>query len=604
MSGTTKKIDRAILAFFGSLKLSITLLIGFAVVFAISTIIYSGKGQEELLAGFYKSRWFALLSAVLCLNIVVCTFTTFSLKLKKIGPMITHAGFIVMMLGALVGSLTGVNGFITLSEGEGKDGFIDKNRGGRIELPFFLYLDDFILEKVKEPVKTLVLFSHFDEKESSVDVSPGITVKLKGLRATVLEDHPFTKLVKSVSETDQPTDPDKVALWLVAHGGGAIDSTLLIFPDIVKQPLLGNSLFASLETCGSLREALAGPGPASPRLGLLADGAESPVFVPFDRDAVIYWPGTEYSTKILRFFADFKLMDGNEIISASDEPNNPAVEIELIREGHEPETRWLFAKFPDFMDTHGEGGGVKLFFEYPAEAPGDAETTGSKGVRILLTDRDSVYAAWTEEGIQKTILLDGGGDAIFLGNSGIGLEVRKVARSLEVFDVRIPAENNNGEPALLVDLSRNEGTVHDTLWIAAGEALQTGGTGYGLFYGYNLPVKDFKSRLFIYERNGLAKAVSVESSAFPVFDGFAFSDSLTIEVNKPLVREGFYFYQASYDPENESWTGLQVKKNPGGGLLLAGFLILLAGVIFTFYVRPVIDKAVLSKRTVTGVYSK
>lgn len=53
----------------------------------------------------------------------------------------------------------------------------------------------------------------------------------------------------------------------------------------------------------------------------------------------------------------------------------------------------------------------------------------------------------------------------------------------------------------------------------------------------------------------------------------------TIEVNDPLRYKGYTFYQASYDPEENRWTGLQVVKDPGVGIIYIGFIMLMGGVV-------------------------
>lgn len=53
----------------------------------------------------------------------------------------------------------------------------------------------------------------------------------------------------------------------------------------------------------------------------------------------------------------------------------------------------------------------------------------------------------------------------------------------------------------------------------------------------------------------------------------------TIEVNKPLVVDGYKLYQYSYDKDNRQWSGILVKKDPGVWVVYAGYLILICGVL-------------------------
>ncbi|MDP2912640.1 MAG: cytochrome c biogenesis protein ResB [Candidatus Omnitrophota bacterium] len=63
-----------------------------------------------------------------------------------------------------------------------------------------------------------------------------------------------------------------------------------------------------------------------------------------------------------------------------------------------------------------------------------------------------------------------------------------------------------------------------------------------------------------------------------------------IRVNGPLDFGGYRFFQSTYDTEELRWSGLQVVKDPGVGVVYAGFLLLIAGVTAIFYVNPVIKR--------------
>lgn len=60
----------------------------------------------------------------------------------------------------------------------------------------------------------------------------------------------------------------------------------------------------------------------------------------------------------------------------------------------------------------------------------------------------------------------------------------------------------------------------------------------------------------------------------------------TIEVNRPLKYKGYTLYQASYDRDEFKWSGLDVVKDPGVPFVFAGFILLNAGVMLSFYFRP------------------
>ena len=59
-----------------------------------------------------------------------------------------------------------------------------------------------------------------------------------------------------------------------------------------------------------------------------------------------------------------------------------------------------------------------------------------------------------------------------------------------------------------------------------------------------------------------------------------------VTVNGPLSYGGYTFYQTGYNPQDLSWTSLQVVKDPGVPLVYAGFALMIAGLAIVFYIYP------------------
>lgn len=73
--------------------------------------------------------------------------------------------------------------------------------------------------------------------------------------------------------------------------------------------------------------------------------------------------------------------------------------------------------------------------------------------------------------------------------------------------------------------------------------------------------------------------------------------SKTIEVNKPLKHKGHTIYQSDYDQDREMYSVFEIARDPGVPFVYIGFVIISAGVAFTFYFRPLLAKRA---RRVTG----
>lgn len=136
-------------------------------------------------------------------------------------------------------------------------------------------------------------------------------------------------------------------------------------------------------------------------------------------------------------------------------------------------------------------------------------------------------------------------------------------------------------PALLLEMST--AAVTNNIWIfarhpgmpmlASGEPsreISSFKMTYDLYYEKDPrgEVKDYKSTLQILE-HGVAVA------------------GKTIEVNSPLTYKGYSIYQSGYDKDMESWSSLQVVKDPGVKLVYTGFAMLLVGLSMAFYLKPV-----------------
>jgi cytochrome c biogenesis protein ResB len=63
-------------------------------------------------------------------------------------------------------------------------------------------------------------------------------------------------------------------------------------------------------------------------------------------------------------------------------------------------------------------------------------------------------------------------------------------------------------------------------------------------------------------------------------------DRRTLTVNSPLTFKGYTFYQTGYNPDDLSWTSLQIVRDPGVPLVYSGFGFLVGGLFTVFYLNP------------------
>ncbi len=106
-----------------SLKLAIVLLVFLAAVLACATLVEAKYGREYASWYVYGSPWFVAFLAVLGANVLAATLVRFPWHKHPLGFVITHAGILVLLAGAIQSFLGGVEGQVVLQEGQRAERF-------------------------------------------------------------------------------------------------------------------------------------------------------------------------------------------------------------------------------------------------------------------------------------------------------------------------------------------------------------------------------------------------------------------------------------------------------------------------------------------------
>jgi hypothetical protein len=64
----------------------------------------------------------------------------------------------------------------------------------------------------------------------------------------------------------------------------------------------------------------------------------------------------------------------------------------------------------------------------------------------------------------------------------------------------------------------------------------------------------------------------------------------TVEVNHPIHYGGYYFYQYGWDPQEQKYTVLNVTSDSGIWVIFTGYIVLMAGLIWHFWIKPILSK--------------
>jgi hypothetical protein len=107
----------AVYRFLASLKLAVMLLTTLAAVLIYATVYEKVHGTQAVQLDVYRSKPFALLLAMLGVNVLCAATIRFPWKRRQTGFVITHAGLIVLLIGSFVSLKVTDNGEVALLEG-------------------------------------------------------------------------------------------------------------------------------------------------------------------------------------------------------------------------------------------------------------------------------------------------------------------------------------------------------------------------------------------------------------------------------------------------------------------------------------------------------
>lgn len=135
-----------ILKKFSSFKTSIILLAILIVLLAGATVIERFQGPSSARDMIYHSPILFLVLILLAVNFFLHAWSNGYLSLKRVGLVLTHTSFVLLMAGAAITHFTSVEGIIHLREGEMTDNMLVSGSASH-QLPFTICLDDFILKR-------------------------------------------------------------------------------------------------------------------------------------------------------------------------------------------------------------------------------------------------------------------------------------------------------------------------------------------------------------------------------------------------------------------------------------------------------------------------
>lgn len=356
----------------GSLNVAVFLLITIAGAIAFATVMESKFDSAVARYYIYNAEWFNLWLLVLALNLLCAALTRWPWQRKHLGFVVTHAGIILMLTGAVVGKTMGFEAFVTLDKTKPPEGrlvmhenilTVDTPDGIRGQMPFDI------------------------EMHPPTEKKP-FTLPLENSKLRLVVDRTTENLVPddTLVESSDPAAPAGVALHFVNAGMGQdVVANLMHADDAATFDFFGMAkitLVDSLDEAHPLAPA-AKPEPVTPSVVtssrdetpfretqlVFANGPQMPV-IDTDSDMPIgystklgpvtgksgeftitvtaangtakAWPlhelegkwlglagdGDPIRFRVAKYWPEFAMKDGAPV-SLSDQPRNPAVLLQI-----------------------------------------------------------------------------------------------------------------------------------------------------------------------------------------------------------------------------------------------------------------------------------
>ncbi|MCE5266988.1 MAG: cytochrome c biogenesis protein CcsA [Planctomycetaceae bacterium] len=120
------------------------LIVAYLGVLVAATIVEKALGSELARAMVYETKWFAAMHGLLAANILAAMLVRFPWRWRQSGFFVAHVGILVLLAGCLLTKVWGVDGQLSIYEGQAAHRVVDPaSESPRFDLGFQVYLHKF-----------------------------------------------------------------------------------------------------------------------------------------------------------------------------------------------------------------------------------------------------------------------------------------------------------------------------------------------------------------------------------------------------------------------------------------------------------------------------
>ncbi len=600
---TFERFAKKVIDTLGSLQLAMFLLFTIALSIGIATFMESKFTTEVARYYIYRAPWFTVWLIVLCLNLFFAALTRWPWKRRHLGFVITHAGIITLLIGAMIGRWNGFEAFITLHKGElpqnrlisqetiltvqsARDGGVDRlpfpvevnqpsaKRPRLLALPDTttrLRVDDYTdhlaevgqLISSSDPAAPPGVSFHFSTAAMKQNLDVNLFMEPPSARRFDFFTLARVELVKDLAAAAVEDQKDQRA-----QASAPFQETQVVFAAHPDQPVIDSEL----------------KEPSNYQITITKNGANLDLNVKTPLGAEQTWAlstllGKTFSVKgdttkltLFNYWPDFVIQDGKPT-SLSKEPRNPAVLVQLsgVQSALQPPQQKPLFRIAIDAGRH---------LNYQLFRAGKIYAQGR------LATGDTLSLGWAD--------WQGRVEQVFPHS-----ELRREFRPLAASQTSAMMEDQ-GIPAIHARLIGADGKEGESRWIMSGTSQilplqnQSIRVGFGLkpiFLPFSISLEkftvprdegtetpsDFISSLRFEDNQGNLHRDEAHMNYPAMYPG---------QFWRSLVGWNYKFSQSSWNPNDLDETSLQVLYDPGWPAKWIGSIMICCGIAIMFYLKP------------------
>ena len=598
-----QNIWQKVFDFLASLKLAIIVILGVAIVLAVATIIeskYDAKTAQHLV---YNSAFFMVVLGLMGINVMFAAMKRYPWKKHQIGFVMTHAGITVILAGAFISHLWGVDGSMALAEGEASNMIALDKQVIFVETSKMQNGNASSGESINGSASDKMMFPaefRWRPPEAGHEFVRNISGSMKLMIDKYIHHALAQEIITNNGEKDNPA----IKIALTSSKGYAEE---WIFSDEhdrnTKELGLLKIRFYRAKKLEPLEQLLFPDKAASSsnagKLYLQFPEGEESLVVDGNIGKTIPLETLPYVVTIKRYLP-YAVVDGKELRNKSNDPVNPCIEFLVNWVGKsgskEEEKHISFARFPEFQTLFGRSNlssGLKVRYKF-ASVPSKEDR---ELIFVLDTQGKIHYRIWGgkndgQSGEVKT------GDEIKTDWIDMAFTVKEFYQKAISKVEYVGAAKRKGielPPAIHVVLDDDKEKLG--FWLMQGETqdVQLNRQIVKVAYGnatVSLPFSVQLEKFTIGRDPGTNNPASFTSDVIVSQEGVFLHKKASIYMNHPLKWGGYTFYQSSYqeNPRQPTLSILSVGLDPGRPAKYTGSLLVILGTVILFYFNTFLSK--------------